>query len=150
MTLDVRDSLREIVREALSALLGPDTPLADTVANADAAVYEARVVLTGASQGLMSVRVTPGLARTLAAAMLGCRADQVTDADIRDAVAELASVTSANVKSLFPGPSDLALPATVVGPGVTARSGLGGTVAEVAFATGGKDLTVARLELRLP
>lgn len=79
------------------------------------AVVTATVRILGAWRGCVVLTTPEPLARAAAAAMLGVRTEQLSRADVADAVGELANVVAGNLKSLLPAPSTLSLPAVAAG-----------------------------------
>lgn len=120
-------SLTEQVWESIIGL--PLLPEAPAPAGSDLAVQSC-VQITGGWEGTVVVRATRELARTITETMFGMDAGEAAQEDIDDAVGEVANMIGGNVKSLVPGPSQLSLPAVVVGePMVFPKS------EECAFAT---------------
>ena len=77
----------------------------------------ALVSVTGAWQGHVVVSCSHPASRLAAGELLGVEVDDVTDADIADALGELANIIGGNVKSLLPEPCGLSLPRVVVSSG---------------------------------
>lgn len=73
------------------------------------------VNISGAWEGVVQVYCEGELGRIVASAMFEMEPDEVSVAEISDAVAELANIVGGNVKALLPQPSFLSLPSTVVG-----------------------------------
>jgi len=72
--------------------------------------------ITGAWEGVVLLQVDYTLAQRLAAAMFAMETAEVGDAEIIDAIAELANIIGGNVKALVPQPSALSLASTLQGP----------------------------------
>jgi chemotaxis protein CheX len=72
------------------------------------------VSVTGAWRGHIVVNCSLTASRNAAAALLGVDLMDVTQADITDAVGELANIIGGNVKSLLPEPAALSLPVVLV------------------------------------
>ena len=68
------------------------------------------VRVTDAWFGAVVLELTPNLAKQVAATMFGSEPDEVTDAEVVDALGELTNMIGGNVKSLLPAPSQLSLP----------------------------------------
>jgi chemotaxis protein CheX len=77
----------------------------------------ASVSVTGAWQGHIVVSCSNTAAKYAAGELLGVEQDDVTDADVADALGELANIIGGNVKSLLPEPCGLSLPRVVVSSG---------------------------------
>jgi chemotaxis protein CheX len=111
-----REDIERIVRDTWCFLIGLDvTPTAW-----DGAVcLEPEVIgctrLTGAWTGMILVHCSTQLARLATSRIYGESLEAVTDAQIHDAIAELANVLGGNLKGLLPAPSRLRLPAVFRG-----------------------------------
>ena len=73
------------------------------------------VQITGVWRGSVTLETSRGFARSAAASMFAVPEENVTSAEIIDALAELANMLGGNIKSLLPGPSFLALPSVTEG-----------------------------------
>ena len=102
--------LKSIVDEVWSSLLNPVPVDADhlDVAGDLVAGY---VDISGGWAGRVSVETTDGGAVALASQMLMLPQDELTEADLVDAVGELANIVGGSVKSCVEGHSTLSLPA---------------------------------------
>jgi chemotaxis protein CheX len=74
--------------------------------------YRATVELRGAWNGDLSLTCPGDLARRAAGVLFDKPADQVDDAEARDALGELANMTGGNLKALLPAPCALSTPRT--------------------------------------
>ncbi|HEX7900933.1 MAG TPA: CheR family methyltransferase [Planctomycetota bacterium] len=127
---DVEDVVRAIWSLTLGLALGPRKD-----AGPAAPVVAATVNFTGDFRGRVTLRCAPGLARRAAAAMFRTPIERVTDADVRDAVGELANMTAGNLRMFLPGATGLALP--------RAEEGVGGVdLCRTAFACEGESFDV--------
>jgi chemotaxis protein CheX len=79
----------------------------------------AAVSVTGSWNGHVVIETTASGSRQAAAAMLSMEGDEVSDADIADALGEIANVIGGGVKGLLPGTCALSLPHVVSSPGST-------------------------------
>lgn len=68
------------------------------------------VWLGGEWTGNVTISLSKKFARQIAARMLECDLDDVSDEDYKDAVKELANMSAGNLKSVLPGPCGLATP----------------------------------------
>jgi chemotaxis protein CheX len=119
------------------------SPLLAIPADGPGNEVSASVSVTGAWQGHVVVSCSDKAARHVAGALLGFEADDVTEADIADALGELANIIGGNVKSLLPEPCALSL------PHVTAGATRWPSVAEVCRLSGmwmGEPIRVSVLE----
>ena len=98
------------VMQTLSASLfeSPIAPAQDLAMTPQAP--GSRVPVQGSFHGSVSVSCSPRLARRLAARMFGVDEASVCDADMEDAVFELANVVAGNFKALMPRPIEIGLP----------------------------------------
>jgi chemotaxis protein CheX len=110
---DVAD-LEAIVSEVCTSFLGEEPAIGDEHAAGDDALH-GTVSITGAWQGHVIVAASAGTAREIAAEFLAMDAAEVDEADVTDALGELANMVGGSVKSLAPGPSALSLPLVVRG-----------------------------------
>ncbi len=103
-TENIMDLTQEIWAAMLSGhapLLPGDTPAGDMLASVD---------IVGGWNGTVGLSCSHQAARAATSAIFGIPDAEITEADISDAVGELANVVSGNIKSLVPGPSTLSLP----------------------------------------
>ena len=102
------------------------------------------VQIVGGWRGAVMLQCPMSLAVTLTEQMFRSGSAPSVD-DVRDALGELTNVIGGNVKALFPGPSQLSLPAVAVGSdydlGVVDASAV-----TVAFTCDGQPLTVTLFE----
>jgi chemotaxis protein CheX len=81
----------------------------------------ARVGISGAFSGTVTVELAVPLARRVAAALFAMSEDEVSDSEVSDAVGEVVNILGGNLKAMLPGPSALSLP--TVGPVATVAFG---------------------------
>jgi chemotaxis protein CheX len=112
---DIYD-VEQIVGEVFSSFLGGDEslPLPAAPSEGDAAV-SASVSITGSWSGHVVFGCTVPASRAAAAQLLMTSEDELADADVADAVGELANMIGGNIKSLLPSPSALTLPLVSLG-----------------------------------
>jgi chemotaxis protein CheX len=110
--------VEQIVAEVFGSFLGGDDtlPLLATGTPAGPTVT-ALVSITGGWDGHVVFGCSAPASRTAAALLLAVPEDELADADVADAVGELANMVGGNVKSLLPGPSALTLPMVSLGGG---------------------------------
>lgn len=108
------DALEQIVGDIFIGLLAEDAmPYA-----CDSSIpitYTASVSVIGGWAGHVVVGCSDGVARRVTARLLLIPEEEITDADITDAIGEFANVVGGNVKSMMPGPSSLSLPRVLHG-----------------------------------
>jgi chemotaxis protein CheX len=73
------------------------------------------VSITGGWNGHVVFGCSAPASRTAAAVLLAMGEDELAEADVADAVGELANMIGGNIKSLLPSPSALTLPLVTLG-----------------------------------
>lgn len=79
------------------------------------AAFTGCVQITGNWQGAVLVQGTSHLERILASVFFELPEADVTQADIRDAIAEITNMIGGNIKGQVPSPSYLSIPSVTVG-----------------------------------
>jgi chemotaxis protein CheX len=95
--------------------LGENPLLAGAATHKDDDVH-GTVSVTGAWDGQVIVTFSQLAAQRATAALLGLESDEVSAADVMDAVGELVNIIGGSVKSLMPQPTVLSLPSVRTGP----------------------------------
>jgi chemotaxis protein CheX len=85
-------------------------PLEQAAATRPPECITGMVEISGGFSGTVVVELSRPLARKVAAALFGMELDQVTEAEVVDAVGEVVNILGGNLKALLPGPSTLSLP----------------------------------------
>jgi chemotaxis protein CheX len=114
-TTEDLEAIAEQVWASYLDMAGTD-PLIPLPGEALTVDVSASVSVTGAWQGHIVVSCSHPASRLAAGELLGVEVDDVTDADIADALGELANVVGGNVKAALPGPSRLGLPEVGAAP----------------------------------
>lgn len=78
-------------------------------------VYTSCVNISGGWDGSVLLVIPAGLATAVAASMFGMQPTDLSEAEITDAVGELANIVGGNVKGLIEEPCGLSLPTVTVG-----------------------------------
>ncbi len=102
--------LKSIVDEVWASLLNP-TPVDVEHVELDSDFVAGYVEISGGWAGRVSVETTDLGAAAIASQMLDVPADDLSEADLVDAVGELANIVGGSVKSCVDGHSTLSLPA---------------------------------------
>ena len=102
--------LKSIVDEVWASLLNP-TPVDAEHLDLDSDLVAGYVEISGGWFGRVSVETTGDGAFALASQMLDVPVDDLSEADLVDAVGELANIVGGSVKSCVEGHSTLSLPA---------------------------------------
>ncbi|HEV7823467.1 MAG TPA: chemotaxis protein CheX [Mycobacteriales bacterium] len=108
--------VEQIVGEVFGSFLGGDDTMPIPVASSEGdPTVAASVSITGGWSGHVVFGCSESASRIAAAHLLMMSEDELADADIADAVGELANMIGGNIKSLLPGPSALTLPLVSLG-----------------------------------
>ncbi len=106
------NEIREIAENIWGAMLALPIELGE----AEAPEYVTGCVdISGGWHGSVAVELSTGLARQVAATLFAMEPGEVTEAEVRDAVGEMANMIGGNVKALMPGSCRLSLPAVASG-----------------------------------
>jgi chemotaxis protein CheX len=118
-TAPTDEDLRQITEQLWESYLDPDggRPLMIGPAATAGMDISAAVSVTGSWNGHVVLECSAAASRQAAAAMLGIGAEDVAEADIADALGEMANVIGGGVKSLLPGECALSLPQVVTAAG---------------------------------
>jgi chemotaxis protein CheX len=113
------DDLRVITEQLWSSYLDIDggRPLKPDTGGDSMMEMSAAVSVTGVWNGHVVIECSMPVAREATASMLGIEAPEVSEADIADALGEMANVVGGGVKSLLPGDCALSLPHVVASAG---------------------------------
>jgi chemotaxis protein CheX len=143
--------LRELVEAVWTVTLGFDVldPAGSIPPPAEQTVCGC-VQVTGAWTGMVTVRVSDGLARNVAATMFDTAPETLSEEELHDALGEIANMTGGTVKALLPGPSRLSLPTVVSGGQFSFNSPGGKLLREVAFRIKASRVCVQVIEAREP
>lgn len=104
------------------------------------------VHLAGATLGVVFIQCSIAFARRVAATMFDLALENLSDADIRDAVGELTNVAAGNLKGALPEPYLLSLPTVVEGDDFRTHLPNGRQVAHSDFTCGDDRFTVLVFE----
>jgi chemotaxis protein CheX len=108
--------VEQIVAEVFGSFLGGDESLPEPAAPAEGeSAVAASVSITGGWSGHVVFGCSVAASRSAAAQLLMMGEDELAEADVADAVGELANMVGGNIKSLLPGPSALTLPLVSLG-----------------------------------
>lgn len=121
------NDLRTITEQVWYSYLDPEgnRPLIPIAAPRQPAEVSAAVALTGAWAGRVVIACTAVAARYATMAMLGIAEADVAEADVTDALGELANIIGGGVKGLLPEPCALSLPLVVTGDAATEPASAG-------------------------
>jgi len=103
--------LSDLTNEVWTGLIGLEARHGDTaVFGIRGPELRAKVDISGAWSGTLSLRMSSRLATRLAARMLARTELETSPAHARDVLGELAHVLAGNVKAVLPGPSLVSMP----------------------------------------
>ncbi|AXV05406.1 Chemotaxis protein CheX [Euzebya pacifica] len=138
---DIEALVAEIWHSVLGMDIGESSPRTD-----DAPSLSSLIHVHGAWEGTIVLHGPQALAASVAAAMFGMEADELSEDDIGDAFGEIANMLGGSVKALVDGPCSLSLP-TVIGGTQYTLTVPGSTVLnESWFASAGHPLAVRVLQ----
>ena len=115
-------------------------------ANGDQSYLSSCVHVTGAWEGMVTLRCPADLAREAARVMFSTPLDQVSEEQTLDALAELTNMTGGNLKALMQPPCHISLPILTEHTHGPLRIPGSSLLSEVAFKAAGYDFVVAILE----
>ncbi len=107
--------VRQITEEIFAAVLGLAVLPGGVEPPEGGRVVTGMVQITGDWRGAVAIELVEPLARRATAIMFGMDETEVTAADIRDTVGEIANMSGGNVKSLVGGSCQLSLPSVTEG-----------------------------------
>ena len=115
MTLLTSETVAQVAQEIWTALLAAEG--GSELLPGDLASNEvvSQIHIHGEWNGTVRLDLSRLAARHATSAMFGMEDDELTDADITDAVGELVNVMGGNIKGLVAGPSHLTLPEVTEG-----------------------------------
>jgi len=110
MAVLTTELVSQVTQEIWSALLAADSdsPLLPGDTHSNEVV--ARIHISGEWNGTVCLHCSNLAARHATSAMFGLPDDELTAADVQDAVGELVNVVGGNIKGLVEGHSELSLP----------------------------------------
>lgn len=144
--MEAHDEINTLVGDIWSSVLGLSAEPAPSSIRVEEPRLTGFVHIQGDWQGTVTVDCPVGLAATAAAAMFGMALQELTQAEIDDALGEITNMTGGGIKSMLPGSCSLSLPTVIEGVGF--KVNVPGTVIvdEATYAAGGSWMTVRVLE----
>jgi chemotaxis protein CheX len=142
------EDLRDIAEQVWSSYLDPDgaSPLITVEPSAPGGEVSAAVSVTGPWRGHIVINLSTDASSRAAAALLGIELDEVTPADVSDAVGELVNIIGGNVKGLVAEPSALSLPHVLLGDPAAVRWPSATEVCQLSATWCDEPITVSVLE----
>lgn len=101
----------EITQTVWTATLDLEAYPLGALDDSTVAWLDSHVQISGAWEGTVMLRCTPGLARRAAGILFQLEPDEASEEDVVDTLGELVNIIGGNVKALVPTPSTLSLPA---------------------------------------
>jgi chemotaxis protein CheX len=108
MTID-EQTLQQVVNDVCSGMLGLHMEPSDDVCE-DKDALSAVIKISGGWESLVQVLTPRKTAVAIAASMFAMSEDELTEAEIRDAVGEIVNMVGGNLKGISEGESSLSLP----------------------------------------
>jgi len=102
--------LIDITQTVWRATLGLDVTPAAPEPPAPAYSCRSSVLIDGDWRGSLTISSPPELARSVAALFFGKPGDEISEAEMLDALGELANMTGGNLKAVLPGASRISTP----------------------------------------
>jgi hypothetical protein len=146
-TLISPEQMQELLESIWSSMLFlPLRPLPQGCDAAGLSRLSASVHISGDWNGSVVLHVTERFARLAAARMLDVTEDDLQEADVHDAAAELCNIVGGSIKCLLPGRNTLSLPSTIKGADFLLRIPRMRLVAALDVESAGQPLSVRLLE----
>jgi chemotaxis protein CheX len=118
MTID-EEILQQVVNDVCSGMLGLHMEPSDTFNCEDTDALSAVIRITGGWDSLVQVLTPRKTAVAIASSMFDMSEDELTEAEIRDAVGEIVNMIGGNLKGIVEGDSCLSLPCVGESVGAT-------------------------------
>jgi chemotaxis protein CheX len=118
MTLLTTELVAQVTQEIWAAMLAADGEAPLVPGELPGGEVLAHVHISGEWNGTVCLHCSQVAARHATSAMFGLPDEELTDADIVDAIGELVNVVGGNIKGLVEGPSVLSLPVVTQGSAV--------------------------------
>lgn len=144
LELSITEIITTVWDSVLNLTLVPDDSI--QAARQSEHTYAGVVQINGAWVGAVAVQCSSALARHAARTMFGISDSEITEAELQDALGELANMTGGNIKSLLPEPCTLGLPVVVEGVDYRFRLPGSSPVVRSAFRSGDESVVVTVLE----
>ncbi len=149
MTQVSNSDLRDLVESVWSVQLGFEVlDAAGSIPPPPEQTLCGCVHISGAWNGLVTVRASEALSRKVAASMFDMAGEELSIDELHDALGEIANMTGGSVKALLPGPSQLSLPSVVSGSSFAFNSPGTRLVNELTFQCHGSFVSVQVFEAR--
>lgn len=139
----VNEDLERIVGDVWRDVLASETV---PVEAADPGQLTGTIQITGAFRGAVILSVPRPVAAAAAATMFALEPSAISEDEERDAIGELTNMIGGHVKSMVPGPSQLAIPTVIPGAEHCLHRGSLQLLAERAMQAPGGAFTVRVME----
>jgi chemotaxis protein CheX len=117
MTVLTTELVSQVTQEIWAAMLAADSESPLLPGDLESKEVVAQIHISGEWNGTVCLHCSNLAARHATSTMFGLPDDDLTPADVQDAVGELVNVVGGNIKGLVDGPSELSLPVvTTEGP----------------------------------
>lgn len=146
--MSLEADIRDIVSRIWLTLLDPELVAAEAADLGRTSAITSFVHLDGAWRGVVMVQCPVGLAMELTTSMFSTYADDalVGEAEVRDALGEIANMVAGNIKALLPQPCFISLPAVAIGADDAVTVPGTAATATVAFTCVGQPFVVSLLQ----
>jgi chemotaxis protein CheX len=138
--------LSTIVETIWATVVGMGLQPADPLASLDEGSLTGCICFTGGWEATMLVGLPEPLARAAAAAMFGCAEQELSAAEVGDAVGEIANIAAGNLRAFKALPCETSLPSLVDASSYAALAARACRVARVGFRCGQESLIVEVFE----
>ncbi|MFO0977330.1 MAG: chemotaxis protein CheX [Planctomycetaceae bacterium] len=109
MTID-QQTLQQVVTDVCSGMLGLEVEPSEKNTDETGDALSAVVKISGGWDSLVQVLAPRKTAKAIASTMFAMSEDELTEAEIRDAVGEIVNMVGGNLKGIVEGDSSLSLP----------------------------------------
>jgi chemotaxis protein CheX len=136
------EAVSNITRMVWSSVVGEDESLFEAETAPNGVRVCGIVHISGGWDGSVQLSVSQTAALRATAALFGMGEDEVSPAEITDAVGELTNMVGGSLKSILPGPSKLSLPSVTTGQDFAQSVPGARPVTEMSMAWAGEPLNV--------
>lgn len=152
LTVDLsehQELVETVVRELFDSMLKSDAWLVgDESAALKTYPVLAAVYFAGDWRGAVLLALEPGLAFSMTEMLMGVERPKQVDADVRDAIGEIAHMIAGNLKPILPGEADLSAPTVVEGADFQVNIVGPNAASRLDFASPGGALSVTLVQMR--
>src|SRR3546814_3847166 len=144
--MDMTEDINQLVVDIWSSVLQMSAAPVPPVSRPDEVRLTGFVHISGDWEGTITVDCPLPLAASATAMMFGMEVDEVSKADIDDAIGEITNMTGGGIKSMLEGSCSLSLPTVIEGASFTVTSLGTEPIHELSYAVEDSWLAVRVLE----